>query len=145
MINGRAALLRIVTCVVGSGILLLLSLLFFPINWDSHGNVWVSGVHLSGSRPYGLSALEIIGIGALVGLLPGIAWAIDQKSARRRFLLWSILGAVVGFILMTATHRTIPMIVFPVAGVYVGNVSALNRLGVFGAKESDQPSEQRGR
>ena len=74
MINGRAALLRIVTCVIGSGIFLLLSLLFFPINWDSHGNVWVSGVHLSGSRPYGLSALEIVGIGALLGLLPGIAW-----------------------------------------------------------------------
>ena len=60
--------------------------------------------NLSGSRPYGLSALEIVGIGALLGLLPGIALALDHRSARRHFLFWSILGIVIGLILATASH-----------------------------------------
>ena len=65
----------------------------------------------------------------------GIAWAIDQKSARRRFLVWSIMGVVIGFILSMASYRAEPMIVFSLAGVYVGGVTALNRLGVYKVEE----------
>ena len=79
----------------------------------------------------------IIGVGIFLGLLPGFAWAIDQKSARRRFLLWSVLGVVIGFILMTTTYRVIPMIVFSAAGVYVGVVSALKRIGVYQVAQDD--------
>ena len=78
-------------------------------------------------------------VGALLGLLPGIAWAIDQKSARRRFLEGSIAGVVIGFILSMASNRVEPLIVFVVAGMYVGVVLAMKQSGVFEAK--DQRSE----
>ena len=142
MINGRAAILRIVTCSIGGVVFLLLLFSFIPYasgpdarSFGYEAHVWDSYAFLLAMGLPFPFILSIAGFGALLGLLPGIAWAIDQKSARRRFLLWSILGVVIGFILATSTQRTIPMIVFPVAGVYVGSVSALNRLGVFNAKK----------
>lgn len=83
----------------------------------------------------------IVGIGALFGLLPGIAWAIDQKSARRHFLGCSIAGAAIGFILSMANNRAEPMIVFVVAGVYAGVVLALKRLGIYKAEEDNRAGE----
>ena len=46
---------------------------------------------------------------------------------------------MIGLILATASHRYILMVAFSLAGLYVGSVSALKRLGVYKAK--DQRSE----
>lgn len=135
MIDRKAALLRMVTCMIGGIVFILVLRSFIPLEagpyaiiwrfealgWDPHHQSF--GV----SRPF----WRIVGFGALLGLLPGIAWAIDQKSARRRFLVWSIMGVVIGFILSTASYRAEPMIVFSLAGLYVGVVTALKRLGVY--------------
>ena len=139
MINVRAAILRIITCAIGGVVFLFVLHQFFPLYW-----IYLEhGVHYSseflGIGSYFLPVLAIVGIGALLGLLPGIAWAIDQKPARWRFLLWSVFGIVIGFVAATLTDRASPMIAFWVAGVYIGGVSALNRLGVFEAE--DQRSE----
>lgn len=138
MINGRVAILRIITCAIGGIIFFMVLHQFFPFNWRYYEH----GVHYSGAfsgiGPHFPPILAVIGIGALFGLLPGIAWAIDQKSARRRFLLWSIFGIVIGFVAATLTNRAAPMIAFCVAGVYIGGVSALNRLGVFKDKSESE-------
>ena len=149
MINRKVALLRILTCAIGGSVfaLLLLNFVPFALRTDTFAMAHKSAIEYSEYHAWNPDAmlyamaspfsslLAIVGIGAFLGLLPGIAWAIDQKSARRRFLLWSVLGLVIGFILMVATDRVTPMIVFPVAGVYAGGVSALNRLGAFEAKD----------
>ena len=145
MVNVRAAVLRIITCAVGGAVFLLVLRSFLPIEsgpnallWGFNARVWdYNSVYPVSAPPRPFWG--VVGVGALLGLLPGIAWVIDQKSARRRFLVRSIMGMVVGFILSMAINRAEPMIVFSVAGMYVGSVSALNRLGVFEAE--DQRSE----
>jgi hypothetical protein len=136
MIDRKVAMRRIITCAIGGAVFLLLFIQFFPFNLIFHeANTSAGG----GADPESVPILFIFGVGALLGLLPGVAWAIDQKSARRRFLFWSILGIVIGLILATASHRYILMVAFSLAGLYVGSVSALKRLGVYKAK--DQRSE----
>ena len=119
MVNGRAAILRILTCSIGGAVfgLLLLNFVPFAPRTNTYAMLNKFGIAYSGNDPWEHDAflhvmgspvptlLLMAGIGAFIGLLPGVAWAIDQKSARRRFLFWSILGIVIGFILATASHR----------------------------------------
>ena len=128
MIDRKAAMRRIVTCAVGGAVFLLLFVQLFPFSL-----IYPDDSVFGGGGAYAENApvLFIFGVGAFLGLLPGIAWAIDQKSARRRFLLWSISGIVLGVILAAVTGRFLLMFAFSLAGVYVGGVTALNRLGVF--------------
>ena len=148
MIDRKAALLRVITCAVGGAVFLsAVAILrsYMPIEpghyvpgFRAHVLGYTSVFDPVGApRPFS----GIVGVGALLGLLPGIAWAIDQKSARRRFLVWSIMGAVIGFVLSMASNRAEPMIVFAVAGVYVGVVSALKRLGMYKVQEDSQAAE----
>ena len=139
MIDRKAAMRRIITCAIGGAVFLLLFVQLFPFSLIHH-DASVSGA--GGAYAENAPILFIFGVGAFLGLLPGIAWAIDQKSARRRFLLWSISGIVVGVILAAATERFQLMLAFSLAGVYVGVVSALKRLGVYKAKEESQSGEQ---
>lgn len=142
MIDRKAALIRVITCAIGGAVLLpVLSILrsYMPIEpghyvpgFKAHVLGYTSVFYPVGApRPI----WGIAGVGALLGLLPGIAWAIDQKPARRRFLEGSIAGAVIGFILSMASNRVEPLIVFVVAGVYVGVVLAMKRLGVYDERE----------
>ena len=144
MINRKVAMRRIGACVIGGAVFSLPLLTFMRFESDirfvsmAHEvAVWDSGFYHMGIGPKVLAILELVGIGALLGVLPGIAWAIDQKSARRRFFLWSILGVVIGYITAQLTHNVVPWIVFSVVGVYIGSFSALRRLGVFEAKEDN--------
>ncbi|MDE0298573.1 MAG: hypothetical protein OXN17_08080 [Candidatus Poribacteria bacterium] len=132
MIERKAAMLRIVTCAVGGAVFLLLLVQLFPF-----GLIHPDDGAYAESAP----VLFIFGVGAFLGLLPGIAWAIDQKSARRRFLLWSISGIVVGVILAAVTGRFLLMFAFWLSGVYVGVVSALKRLGMYKVQEDNQAAE----
>ena len=135
MIERKAAMRRIVTCAVGGAVFLLLFVQLFPFSLIyPDDNVSGGGGVYAENAP----VLFIFGAGAFLGLLPGIAWAIDQKPARRRFLLWSISGIVVGVILAAATGRFLLMFAFSIAGVYVGVVSALKRLGAYRV-EKDNP------
>ena len=136
MMDRKVAMRRIITCAIGGAVFLLLFVQFFPFNWIFHDASMSGG---GGVRPESVPILFIFGVGGLFGLLPGVAWAIDQKSARRRFLLWSISGIVIGLVLAAATNRVLLMAAFSLAGVYVGVVSALKWLGVYKAK--DQRSE----
>ena len=152
MINVRAAILRIITCAIGGSVfaLMLLNFIPFALRTNTFAMAHESGIAYSGNHAWDPDAflyaigspfptlLAIVGSGAFIGLLPGIAWAIDQKSARRRFLLWSISGIVIGVILAAATGRVLLMFAFPLAGVYAGVVSALNRLGVYKTEEDNQ-------
>lgn len=135
MIDRKAAMRRIVTCAVGGAVFLLLFVQLFPF-----GLIYPDDSVSEGGGVYAENApvLFIFGVGAFFGLLPGIAWAIDQKSARRRFLLWSISGIVLGVILAAVTERFLLMLAFSIAGVYVGVVSALKRLGAYRV-EKDNP------
>lgn len=149
MINRKVAMLRIGACVIGGAVfsLLLLNFTRFESGADSlrmahNVQMWDSRFYHMGIGWKVFAVLEIVGIGAVLGLLPGIAWAIDQKSARRRFFLWSVLGVVTGYISAHSTHSVVPMIVFSVVGVYIGSFSALRRLGVFEAKKGDEATEQ---
>ena len=146
MIDRKVAMRRIGACVIGGAVFSLLLLIFMPIEPDvrfvsmaDDVNEWHSGFYHMGIGWKVFAVLEIVGIGAVLGLLPGIAWAIDQKSARRRFFLWSVSGVVAGYISAQTTHSVVSLIVFSVVGVYIGSFSALRRLGVFEAK--DQRSE----
>ena len=128
--------------MIGGIVFILVLRSFIPLEAGPYAIIWRDDAPVWDPNPHhealGFSVRPfwgIIGVGALLGLLPGIAWAIDQKSARRRFLVWSIMGVVIGFILSMASYRAEPMIVFSIAGVYVGAVTALNRLGVFEAKD----------
>ena len=123
MIDRKAALLRVITCAIGGAVFLsAVAILrsYMPIEpghyvpgFRAHVLGYTSVFHPVGApRPF----WGIVGVGALLGLLPGIAWAIDQKPARRRFLECSIVGVVIGFILSTASNRVEPLIVFVVAG-----------------------------
>ena len=148
MINRKVAMRRIGACVIGGAVFSLLFLLFMRFQWDAHSvsmahnvHMWKSGFYHMGIGPKVFTVLEIVGIGAVLGLLPGIAWAIDQKSARRRFFLWSVLGVVIGYISTRSTGSVVPLIVFSVVGVYIGSFSALKRIGVFEAKEDNQAAE----
>ena len=138
MIERRVATLRIITCAIGGAVFLLLFVQLFPFNWFIP-DASVSG----GGGAYAENApiLFTFGVGALIGLLPGVAWAIDQKSARRRFLFWSILGIAIGVILASATGRFLLMFAFSIAGVYVGVVSALKRLGAYRVEKDDPVTE----
>lgn len=149
MIDRKAALLRVITCAIGGAVFLLAFVVlrsYMPIGpghyvpgFRAHVLGYTSVFYPVGApRPF----WGIAGVGALLGLLPGIAWAIDQKSARRRFLGCSIAGAAIGFILSMASNRAEPMIVFVVAGVYAGCVTALTRLGLFEAEEDNQATRQ---
>ena len=91
MINGRVAILRIVTCAIGGVVFSLLLFSFIPyasgldarvFGYEAH--VWDSYAFLPAMGLPFPFILSIAGIGALLGLLPGIAWAIDHRSARRR-------------------------------------------------------------
>lgn len=151
MINRKVAMLRIITCAIGGVVFLLVLRDFVPIEsgpialigafkapyvWN-YNTQYVNTQYLLYQPFWG-----VVGFGAFIGLLPGIAWAIDQKSARQVFLVWSILGVVIGVILSIASRRAAPMIVFSVVGVYIGSFSALRRLGVFEAKKGDEATEQ---
>ena len=135
MIDRKAAMRRIITCAIGGAVFLLLFVQLFPFSLI-YPDDSVSG----GGGAYAENApiLFIFGVGAFLGLLPGIAWAIDQKPARRRFLLWSISGIVVGVILAAVTERLLLMFAFVLVGVYVGVVSALKRLGMYKVEEDNQ-------
>ena len=91
MINGRVAILRIVTCAIGGVVFSLLLFSFIPyasgldarvFGYEAH--VWDSYAFLPAMGLPFPFILSIAGIGALLGLLPGIVWAIDHRSARRR-------------------------------------------------------------
>ena len=142
MIDRKVAMRRIGACVVGGAVFSLPLLIFMQFEPDVHFVnmahqviMWDTGFYHMGIGPKVFAILEIVGIGAAIGVLPGIAWAIDQKSARRRFFLWSILGVVIGYISAQSTHNVVPWIVFSVVGVYIGSFSALKSLGVFEAKD----------
>ena len=148
MINARAALLRIVTCMIGGIVCILVLRNFIPLEAGPYAIIWRDDAPVWDPNPhheaFGFSVRPfwgIVGVGALLGLLPGIAWAMDQKSARRRFLVWSIMGVVIGFILSMASYRAEPMIVFSIAGVYVGVVSPLKRLGMYTVEEDNQAGD----
>ena len=88
MINGRVAILRIVTCAIGGVVFPLLLFSFIPyasgldarvFGYEAH--VWDSYAFLPAMGLPFPFILSIVGIGALLGLLPGIAWAIDHRSA----------------------------------------------------------------
>ena len=143
MIDRKAVLLRVITCAIGGAVFLLAFVVLrsfinkvsgpYEVVSGFRAHVWgYNFVYPVGTPPRPLWG--IVGVGALLGLVPGIAWAIDHKSARRRFLECSIAGAAIGFILSMASNRAEPMIVFVVAGVYVGVVLALSRLGVYEAE-----------
>ena len=148
MIDRKAAMRRIVTCMIGGIVFILVLCSFVPLEAGPYAIVWRDDAPIWDPNPhheaFGFSVRPfwgIIGVGALLGLLPGIAWAIDQKSARRRFLVWSIMGVVIGFILSLASYRAEPMIVFSLAGVYVGGVTALKRLGMYKVEEDHEAEE----
>ncbi len=145
MVNGRAAVIRIVTCMIGGIIFILVLRNFVPLEAGPYAIIWRDEAPVWDFNPHhdalGISIRPfwgIVGVGALLGLLPGFAWSMNQKSARRRFLVWSIMGVAIGFILSTASYRAEPLIVFSVAGVYIGGVSALIRLGVFKDKSESE-------
>ena len=138
MIDRKAALIRVITCAIGGAMFLLVFVVLRSFIHDVSGPYQV----VSGFRAHVWGYNFVYPVGALLGLLPGIAWAIDQKSARRRFLECSIVGVVIGFILSMASNRAEPMIVFAVAGMYVGVVSALKRFGVYRVKDNNQATEQ---
>lgn len=149
MIDRKAALLRVITCAIGGAVFLsAVAILrsYMPIGpghyvpgFRAHVLGYTSVFYPVGApRPF----WGIAGVGALLGLLPGIAWAIDQKPARRRFLEGSIAGVVIGFILSMASNRVEPLIVFVVAGVYVGVVLAMKRLGMYKVEEDNQAAAQ---
>ncbi len=152
MINVRAAVIRILTCAIGGAVFGILLLNFVPLAPMTHTYAMLHkfGIAYSGNHPWESDALLHVmgspvptllvfaGIGAFIGLLPGIAWAIDEEPARRRFLLWSSSGIVIGVILAVATGRVLLMFAITLAGVYVGGVTALKRLGAYKTEEDNQ-------
>ena len=155
MIDRKAAMRRIITCAIGGAVfgLLLLNFVPFAPRTNTYAMLNKFGIAYSGNDPWEHDAflhvmgspvptlLLMAGIGAFIGLLPGVAWSIDQESVRRRFLLWSISGIVVGVILAAATNRVLLVLAFSLAGVYVGVVLALKRLGVYKVEEDNQAAE----
>ena len=137
MIDRKAALLRVITCAIGGAVFLLAFVVlrsFINKVSSPYEIVPCFRAHVWGYN-------FVYPVGALLGLVPGIAWAMDQKSAQRRFLGCSIAGAAIGFILSMASNRAEPMIVFVVAGVYAGVVLALKRLGIYKAEEDNRAGE----
>ena len=113
--NLRLILLKLSTCTVGG--CLCVTLLYVAAD----------------DRQYAQYAREMVvaaGVGALYGLLAGIAWAIEH-SARRRFILWLVVGLALGFGITVLQESGIPILMFTVAGAFIGTVSALARVGAF--------------
>ena len=69
-----------------------------------------------------------------VGLLCGIAWAIENGKARWRFFWWTCGGVSVGWVVHLTTGNASVSWAFIVLGLFVGIVSALASVGAYGRK-----------
>ena len=69
-------------------------------------------------------------IGALYALFAGIAWVIEHKPARRRFILGLAVGYLFGiaFTFAVATGSRLPVVLGPAAGALVGGVLAFSKI-----------------
>ena len=69
-----------------------------------------------------------------VGLLCGIAWAIENNKARWRFFWWTCGGVSVGWISHLVTGNASVCWALIVLGLFVGVVSALASVGAYRKK-----------
>lgn len=74
------------------------------------------------------------GFAVYVGLLCGIAWAIENNKARWRFFWSTCGGASLGWVVHLATGNTSVCWAFIVLGLFVGVVSALASVGAYSRK-----------
>ncbi|MDE0044065.1 MAG: hypothetical protein OXT74_18625 [Candidatus Poribacteria bacterium] len=79
-------------------------------------------------------------VGALVGMIGGIGWAIEHNEARWRFLGWTGAGCVIAGVVWEAgiffgtwesTDGIHWLFTIPLTGMGVGIVTALESAGVF--------------
>ena len=119
MSNLRLVVHRIITCTV-------LGAAFLPVTR-------VLGIVTSGhdAAPSGMPGAA--GMGALYGLLAGIAWSIEYKPARQRFILGIAVGYLFGIVFTLAfpTGSRLPVVLFPMAGALIGGVLALASARVY--------------
>ena len=115
--NRRLVFLKLLTCAVGGAIFLSVIVIVIITTSGDH-------VHV-GELP------SIVGTGALYGLFVGIAWAIEDKVARRRFILALVIGLVAGLIYGLTTGSGMAIVVISTAGAYIGFVLAIVRIGAF--------------
>ena len=102
--------LKIVTCAVGGTLAGVVFVAFEP-NDDS-----------------------LIGVLLLTGVFCGIAWAIENKKARRLFIAFPVTGAVLGGMSATilGNHRVFAAAIL--LGLFIGTVSALAAVGAYRSK-----------
>ena len=79
-------------------------------------------------------ATEAQSFAVCVGLLCGIAWAIENDKARWRFFWSSCAGVSVGWIVHLATGNASACWALILLGLFVGIVSALASVGAYGRK-----------
>ena len=69
-----------------------------------------------------------------VGLLCGVAWAIENDKARWRFFWWTCGSAFLGWVVHLATGNASVCWAFIALGLFVGIISALASVGAYGKK-----------
>ena len=112
--------LKLVTCIIGGGL----------AAWIVVGGI--ASLFFSRHRPSWERDTQVFAL--YVGLLCGIAWAIENNKARWRFF-WSSSGGVsVGWVVHLATGNASVCWAFILLGLFVGVVSALASVGAYGRK-----------
>ena len=79
-------------------------------------------------------ATEAQSFAVCVGLLCGIAWAIENDKARWRFFWWTCGSAFLGWVVHLATGNASVCWSLILLGLFVGVVSALASVGAYGKK-----------